>query len=167
MADKAKIGDIYVCKVKGGSRYFQYICNDSSQLGSQVIAVFKENTFENEKKDFENIQFIEIDFFAHVAIALGVKMGCWHKLTNTPIVSYGTILFRDTNDYGNSNVRHSDDWWVWEPNKPSKHVGSLVGELRNSFIGVVMAPPNIVARLTTGKYSYAYPAPVGDEPYWE
>jgi hypothetical protein len=30
-----------------------------------------------------------------------------------------------------------------------------------------MAPPNIVARLKTEKYSYFYPTPAGDEPYNE
>lgn len=164
---KAKIGDVYVCKVGDESRYFQYVCDDSSQLGSQVVAVFRRKFSEGEEVNFENITSLEIEFFAHVFIAFGLKMKSWSKVTNVPAIGFGEVLFRSTNDYGKPEVAESDDWWIWTVNGPKKHVGSLVDELRKSFIGVVMAPPNIVARLTTGKYSYVYPSPAGDSPYWE
>jgi hypothetical protein len=164
---KEKIGDIYVVECAGGDRYFQYLMNDSSQLGGNVIAVFSKKFSRGQSVDFLALRAEPVEFFAHVSISLGIKMKCWRWAAREQVVDHAPITFRDTDDYGKPGVTCSNNWWVWEPNGPARQVGPLVGDLRKSFIGVLMAPPNIVSRLETGIYSYAYPTPDGEGEYWE
>ncbi|MFC5479116.1 hypothetical protein [Massilia suwonensis] len=163
----AKIGDIYVVECAGGDRYFQYVMDDSSQLGANVIAVFAKKFPKGQSVDFLALKGESVEFFAHVSISLGIKMKCWRRVTHEQVADHGAIRFRDTDDYGKPGVTCSNYWWMWEPNGPARQVGPIEGELRKSFIGVLMAPSNIVSRLETGRYSYAYPVPAGDGEYWE
>jgi hypothetical protein len=163
---RAKVGDIFLVETDQGKRYFQYLGNDSTQLGGNIIAAFA-GTFEHDLVDVAGVRNQSIEFFAITTVSLGLKMQLWRHAGNALLVEHSHILFRDTNDYGNPERASSDDWWVWYPNTKSKHVGPLVGEYRNSYIGVLAAPTNIADRLRAGKYSYFYPAPQGDAPYLE
>ena len=164
---KYKVGDVFLCELEDSVRIFQYVGNDASQLNSNVIVAFKNMIPKGVEFDLGDLNKLDTDFYAHVAIDLGVKMKYWRKIGSALPAEWSNILFRDTNDYGKSGVTESDDWWVWEPNHAARNIGSLKGEYRKSYIGVVMAPPNILDRLKSGKYSYFYPAPKGVEPYWE
>ncbi|MQA21909.1 hypothetical protein [Rugamonas rivuli] len=147
---RAKIGDIFLVETEQGNRYFQYLGNDSTQLGGNIIVVFV-GTFENGSIDVAEMSSQPIEFFAITTISLGLKMQLWRHAGNALPIEHCHILFRDTNDYGNPELASSDDWWVWSPNTKSKHVGPLVGENRKSYIGVLAAPTNIADRLKTGK----------------
>jgi hypothetical protein len=163
---RAKIGDIFRVETEQGSRYFQYLGNDSTQLGGNIIAAFAGGVREADI-DIASITELPIEFFAITTISLGLKMRLWSFVGSARAVQYSHVIFRDTNDYGTPDVLSSNDWWVWSPNAKSKHVGPLVGEYRKSYIGVLAAPINICDRLKTGKYSYFYPSPQGNDPYFE
>ncbi|MFS2002026.1 hypothetical protein ACEN9F_00240 [Duganella sp. CT11-25] len=163
---RTKIGDVFLVEAEKGNRYFQYLGNDSSQLGGNMIAAFVGN-FEGSPIEIAAVISQPVEFFAITTVTLGLKMQLWKHVGNALPVEHSHVLFRDTNDYGNPELASSDDWWVWSPNTKSKHVGPLVGEYRKSYIGVLAAPTNIAARLRTGKYSYSYPVPQGEAPYLE
>ena len=163
---KIKAGDVFSLKVEGGNRYFQYLGNDNTQLGGNIIAAFS-GVHQQELFEIEKINELPIDFYAMTSIPLGVKIQLWDYFCSAPVVQYGRILFRSTEDYGEPEMLTSNDWWVWEPNTVHKHIGPLIDEYRNSYIGVLAAPTNVSDRLKTGKYSYFYPAPVGNGPFTE
>lgn len=163
---RAKTGDIFRVETEQGSRYFQYLGNDSTQLGGDIIAAFVGN-FREVDVSVANLTKLPIEFFAITTISLGLKMGLWSLAGNTLAVEHSHVVFRDTNDYGTPGVLSSNDWWVWSPNAKSRHIGPLVGDYRKSYIGVLAAPMNICDRLKTGKYSFFYPSPKGDSPYFE
>lgn len=163
---RAKIGDIFLVEAEQENRYFQYLGNDSSQLGGNIIAAFG-RSFKGTPLKTLDIISQPVEFFAITTIALGVKMQLWKHAGNALPIEHRHVLFRDTNDYGNPELISSDDWWVWSPNTKSKHIGPLVGDYRKSYIGVLASPAKIADRLRTGKYSYSYPVPRGDAPYWE
>ncbi len=162
----SKIGDIFRVETQQGSRYFQYLGNDSTQLGGNIVAAFV-GAFNEFDVDIASITKLPIEFFAITTISLGLKMGLWSLAGSALVVEHSKVIFRDTNDYGTPGVLSSNDWWVWSSNAKSKHIGPLVSEYRKSYIGVLAAPMNICDRLKTGKYSYFYPSPQDDAPYFE
>jgi hypothetical protein len=153
------IGDIFSVKIdEHTQKFMQYIVSDMTQLNSDVIRVFNQEYPLNASPNVLDIVSKEVQFYAHCVTILGVKMGCWSKFGNcTDVGNFNHLLFRDTDDYGNPDIRVSNDWWIWKINKEMIHVGKLEGENRNAEIGVVFSPPNIVHRVKTGVYPGLYP----------
>lgn len=86
-------------------------------------------------------------------------MGYWDKVGNiNDIGRTDHILFRDSGDYGNPQIKISQDWWVWKVNGEQRHIGKLEGEYKKAEIGIVMDAESIVSRMKTGKYDGYYPA---------
>ena len=82
----------------------------------------------------------------------------WEKVGNSAdIGEIDRILFRDSNDYGDSNIRVSERWWVWNINSPQKYVGKLEKENLLAEIGIVVNPMDLLDRMRTGKYNFKYP----------
>ena len=155
---KYKIGDIFSVNISDNKcRFFQYIADDSTQLNSNVIRVFKKEYSNNDNIDLNNIVNSGVDFYAHVILKLGVKLNIWEKIEN---IKYGNgceIIFRDSSDYGNPNIKVSKNWWVWKINEEQKSIGPLSDEYKNAEIGIVINPNAILKRLETGKYQFVYP----------
>lgn len=56
-------------------------------------------------------------------------------------------------------VKISQRWYVWHIGDDDfKYVGKLRGKNRESEIGMVMTPYDIVDRIKTGKYNFYYPS---------
>lgn len=132
--------------------------NDLTQLNSDVIRVFKKVYSSDGNIDLNDLITEDVEFYAHCVIKLGLKMGFWNKIGNIGNTgSVDHIFFRDTPDYGDPQVKVSQNWWVWKINQEQKKIGKLYGMYENSEIGIVMNPKNIVHRIITGKYDGFYP----------
>lgn len=91
-----------------------------------------------------------------MVVKWGIKMKLWEKVGNVPEVGEVDVLFRDTNDYG-KQVKVSNNWYIWRMNEPFIDVGKLEGDNQKAEIGIVVAPPDIIDRMRTGKYDFVYP----------
>jgi len=135
-------------------------------LGSALIVVFRRSYPKSAVPHFDEIISDEVEFYCHVTVLVGKKMGRWWKVGFRPVTRAFPMLFRGTSDYGNPAVRVSEHWYVWEPNQPFRDVGCLTGELTKAEIGVVLNPDAIVNRIRRGVYDIFYPAyEPGQEPY--
>lgn len=158
-----KIGDVFSVMIDDNNKkYFQLIAYDLTQLNSDVIRAFKKKYPVGSNQELMEILNDEIEFYAHCVTKLGIKMGYWEKIGNVSNVGeINHILFRDTADYGNPQIKISQDWWVWKINEEQRRVGTLVGENQKAEIGLVINPESIVYRMRTGEYDFkAYPS------YW-
>lgn len=158
-----KIGDVFQVDLGDGQKsYFQYICNDLTQLNSDVIRVFDKKYTIAEHPLIEDIVSEGISFYAHAITSIGVKLGYWEKVGKSDAVGdLQKILFRDTNDcargVNDPPILISRNWHVWRINEEFRTVGLLKGEHRNAEVGLVMTPIDIVERIRTGKYPGYYP----------
>jgi hypothetical protein len=151
-------GDVFSVKFEDGTvKYFQYVADDTTQLNSSVIRAFKHRYRADEVVDIKKIVKGEVEFFAHVFLRVGLKLGYWDKVGHASEVGKVDVWFRDSEDYGNPEVKRSEKWYVWKINEPFMDIGKLEGKYRDAEIGVVVAPENIVQRIRTGKYSFKYP----------
>ena len=154
-----KIGDILSVRLDDSSKkYMQYIISDLTQLNSDVIRAFKKVYPISENPDLTDIIKGEVDFYAHCVTKSGIKLGLWELIGNIAEVGdTENILFRDSSDYGNPEIKVSRNWWVWTINSEQKKVGILEGENRKAEIGIVIRPISIVYRMQMGKYDFKYP----------
>lgn len=154
-----KIGDVFGAKITDRKKkYMQYIANDSTQLNSDVVRVFKKSYPIEINPDLSEVINGEVEFYAHCVTKWGIKLQLWEKVGN--IANIGRtdhILFRDSSDYGNPEVRVSDNWWIWKINENQTKIGKLIGENKNAEIGIIMDANSIVHRMKTGKYGGFYP----------
>jgi len=162
MCDGFHIGDIFEVPLDTETkRYFQYIANDQSQLGADVIRIFTKVYTIDSEPVLEDVVGDDVEFYAHVVIQWGVRMQLWKRAGNVSDLGNGDMLFRDTDDYGvkegETPVEMSEDWYVWRINEPFQHVGRLSGRNREAEIGIVISPVHIVDRMRTGKYHFVYP----------
>jgi len=156
-----KIGDVFSVNVDDKSKkYLQYIVSDLTQLNSDVIRVFKKVYPFDTNPDLSEIVKGEVEFYAHCVTKWGLKLGYWEKVGSIAEVGkIDHILFRDSGDYGNPQIKVSQDWWVWKINEEQKRVGKLIGENQNAEIGLVINPESIVYRIRMGEYDFkAYPS---------
>jgi hypothetical protein len=153
-----KIGDVFSVPLGGDSKkYFQYIANDRTQLNSDVIRAFKKKYSMDEAPNLSEIAGDEVEFYAHVVIKWGIKMGLWSKVGNDAFCGHIDALFRGSKDYGNQEIKISSNWYVWKINQPFQKVGKLEGNYRMADLGTVVSPPDIVDRMRTGQYNFVYP----------
>jgi hypothetical protein len=157
------IGDVFEVPIDENSKkYFQVIAFDSTQLSSSVIRAFKKKYNPTEKPGLSDIIHDEVDFYAHCFANVGVKLNFWRKVGNiTKVGPVGSIVFRDTNDYGRKlgeePVKVSNNWYVWRVNDENfTKVGKLKGENQKAEIGLVFSPKSIVERMCSDKYDLKF-----------
>ena len=159
---RIKIGDVFSVSLDENSKkYFQYIADDQSQLNSSVIRVFAKRYPLDDQTDPDTIIAGEVQFYAHVVVRWGLRLGSWEKVGHATEVGTSDILFRGTDDcfgkVGEERVRVSHQWYVWRINGEFQRVGPLTDKYREAEIGVVVTAGDIVDRMRTGKYDFAYP----------
>jgi len=78
-----------------------------------------------------------------------MKLNFWELKGNLEIrKSTNSIIFRDSSDYGDHNVKISTNWWVWKINEPQVYIGQLIkNEHRSAEIGMVFNPIAIIERM--------------------
>ena len=139
-------------------RYIQYVVSDLTQLNSDVVRVFSKSYKIDETPNVEQITLDDVSFYAHYCTKLGIKMSAWRLYGNSQNVgAYSNIIFRDSEDYGSPQIKVSNWWYVWHINEDFRNVGKLVGENRNSYIGIVFSPNSMVEYIRHGTYQGVYP----------
>lgn len=160
MSNRFTVGDVFEVRLDTSNvGFFQYVARDSSQLNSHIVRVFKQKHRDDELPDLSQIVGGEIDFHAHVFLSVGVKQKFWRKMAGGDVIGGLDVLFRDSNDYGKSKRKTSNDWYVWSVDSPYQQVGALRGAYRNAEVGVVVPPDSLVYRMKNGSYDFFYPEP--------
>ncbi len=154
---KFKRGDMFSVQVSNGNRFFQYLEDDSTQLSSNVVCVFKLISSAVENVSVEEIKASGVDFYAHVLIKLGTKLGVWTRLSGAEINLHDDPWFRDSSDYGNPKIKETNNWWLWQINRPRSELCGRTDQLRQSHIGIVVTPDDVIKRLELGSYQFFYP----------
>jgi hypothetical protein len=157
-----RIGDVFSVQMDTHSvKYFQYIANDATQLGSNVIRAFKPSYRLDDKSDLSSIINDDVQFYAHVFISLGIEMHVWQRVGHVPDVGDLDMWFRGTNDYGTKvgekPIRVSHNWYVWRINEDHRRIGSLDDNYKNASVGLVINPLGILELLKGNKYPINYP----------
>lgn len=159
-----KKGDVFSAVINDKEKkYFQYIANDLTQLNSDVIRAFKAKHPVDKTPDISEILSDDVDFYAHCAVNLGVKMNLWTKIGKSDeLGALDDILFRCTSDYGHKvgdvPKNTSSKWYVWKINDTDfTRIGKLEGTYKESFIGLVFNPLGIIELLKGNKYPVNYP----------
>jgi hypothetical protein len=154
-----KIGDIFEVPLDDKTKkYIQYIANDQTQLNSSVIRAFKTKYALEAQPGMGEITTDVVDFYAHTVLKPGIIRKIWKRIGKSPDIGNLAIFFRGTNDVLDPKIKVSKNWHVWERDGPSRRVGELVGDYQNAEIGAVMPAGQIVHRMRTGKYTFAYPS---------
>lgn len=156
MAARFNEGDIFEVSLNNNTKgYFQYLCKDKSQLGGYVIRAFKKHYAMAEQPDLEQIVRDAVSFYTHTVLQWGIKDGVWKKVgQSSDTGNTSDILFRDTDDVGNPDIKVSKRWRIWRVNGPREYVGELKGENRGAEIGSVFPPSDIITRMQTGKSEF-------------
>lgn len=159
MSKRPSVGDLFEVQLDSASaRAFQYVSDDTTQLHSNVVRVFRETYKVGEPVDVRRILDGEIDFHAHVFLTIGIRQKRWRKIGRAePPGDLDAVLFRDSDDYGDPKVRISKNWYIWKINSISEHVGVLSQRYQGAEIGVVVPPDSLVHRMRNGKYNFVYP----------
>lgn len=155
---KATLGDVYCVTINAAQKgYFQYVADDSTQLHSNVVQVFRARYLIAEQPPLSEVAQSATEFFSHVILKIGLRNKYWEYVGNTAFSPPVNVLFRNSGDYGNPKVLSSSDWWVWKIGNPAKRIGVLKGDHRNAYIGLVVPPDSLVYRMRNGTYDFIYP----------
>lgn len=159
-----KIGDVFSVNInESEKKYFQLISFDLMQLNSDVIRVFKKTYENNVELTLQEIINDEAINYAHCSTKHGIKLNLWTKVGNISEVGrLDNIIFRNTNDYGHKvgeePIKISNNWHIWKINAENfTRVGKLTGENRNSYVGLVFNPFDIIDILKGNDYLINYP----------
>jgi hypothetical protein len=159
MSKKLTVGDVFEVRLDASTkRFFQYAADDTSQLNSPVVRVFRKSYDVHESPELHSITKGDIDFHAHVLLGIGIKQRLWQRVGHQKPPDDIDVLFRDTNDYGNPKIVVSSNWYVWRVNEPFEKVGQLRPKDEGAEIGVVVPPDSLIYRMRNGRYDFAYPA---------
>jgi len=152
------VGDVFEVALSGQKKaFFQYACDDPSQLDSNIIRVFQDRYETDDTPDVQDILSGAVDFWAHVVLKLGTNMHLWKFYAKGSAPPLPSIHFRISSDYGNPSVTKSDNWWVWKVGEEHRFVGNDPKLLRVAEIGIVVNPKAVVERMHTGQYTFFFP----------
>lgn len=158
MSQKLVVGDVFEVRMDAlTKRLFQYVATDASQLNSHVVRVYKKPYGLNELPDLRAVINGGVDFHAHVLLGIGIKQKLWQKVGHEQPLGAVDVLFRDTNDYGNPEIKVSRNWYVWTVNAPFEKVGEFRPKYEAAEVGVVVPPDSLIYRMRNGKYDFVYP----------
>lgn len=155
-----KIGDVFCIVVDNEYKvYFQYICNDTTQLNSSVICVFSKRYSLDAIPKINDVVNGSIMFYAHTVLRWGIHLGCWEKIGKAEVMVNVDIIFRQVNHmkYITCKLVHGElvhEWCVWKVNEPMIEVKNTDIVLLNSERGSVVPAIDIINRVKTGKYAY-------------
>jgi len=158
VSKRVVVGDLFEVQLDQSSvRFFQYIADDATQLSSQVVRVFRETYSAGEPLDAHRVTAGEVHFYAHVFLRNGLKQGFWRKVGHVQPPAVVNTLFRNSDDYGNPEIKVSKRWYIWKANCPFEEVGELTPRYQGAEIGVVVPPDSLIYRMRNGRYDFVYP----------
>lgn len=147
-----KIGAVFCAEINNEFKcFFQYVAIDSTDLNSSVIRAFKRPYPMDYIPVMNEIVKDEVEFYAHTVLRAGIDYNAWYKVGKSGEVGegYKEVYFRVPEDIENVGV--SENWYIWQINKPV----FFLGKLPNSEEGSVMPDISIIDRLKYGKYMHA------------
>lgn len=151
------IGDVYAIQLPDNRvGFMQHLANDSSQLGSNVVCVFRVIQAQDSPVDLAQIVQADIEFYAHVLLKAGETLGIWNKVGRANKAHTSLPLWCKCID-SDRTIAESKNWKVWRTD------GLLIPAVLDSRdfleaeIGIVFSPLNIQARLINGQYPKVYP----------
>ena len=135
-----KIGNIFCTKIDDRWKvYFQYICNDLTDLNSSVIRIFKTRYPIEEKVNLEEVVKGEVQFYAHVILRSGIADGVWEKVgksSNLGLEGLNKVWFAITHTtrYDQKtrtlfDVDPDKNWLIRKVNEDMVRVGILSKEI--------------------------------------
>ncbi len=154
---KLEVGDIFEVSLPNKMyTYFQYVGDDSTLMNSNVIRVFEYQKEENEKLVFDNILKSKILYYTHCMVKIGAtKYNIWKKIGNVSLeINYNPPFFRE---HGDSGVKKSYTWYVWQVNNQTVRIGELTNEYINYNRGGVFHPLDVKEWIETGKNRFYLP----------
>ena len=152
------IGDIFFVKTKRNKKkFFQYNAEDSTQLYGEVIRVFKKEYTLTENPDLEEVLLKQVEFHTHTFIKEGIKSGYWVKIGHSENIGNLEVIFRDTDDYCEPEIKISSNWFIWKINEKRIDIGRMKKKYQNAEYGLIFAPINVLERINTGKNTVVYP----------
>jgi hypothetical protein len=163
-----KTGDIFEVNLGNNTKgYVQYIADDTEQLNSSVVRVFKKRYPVESAPSFDEITTGDVEFYSHITdIKHGEKDGTWRKVGKSEDI--GDIkkpIFRSCSEditmYSPSHL--SKHWYVWRIGEESQTVRPGNKVLEQSDIGMVIWPESIKERMETGKYHAFFPKFEGEK----
>jgi hypothetical protein len=173
---RTKLGDLFEVPLSNQTKaVFQYVANDSAQLGADVIQVSKRRwaaetdalpLINDLRDDFRT------DFFLHTTLKLGLRDGSWTKIGALPCTSeYLSVWFKDCADYGfGTSVTTSNRWRIFQINRPIVHEGPVpTSELPKEHLldelGYMFPTACVRHRIEFGVYRGFHPQPTcGTDP---
>lgn len=152
-----KPGDIFQVPIDDKAFFLQYIQDDSTLLGSNIIRVFDYSIGIDDSLELKDLPGKKISFIAHTFIKGGLKLCNWEFKGNVKIEEDFTgLMFRATDDVY-SEVKKSNNWYIWKVGNEEEKIGSLKGEYKNLPYGTVYHPIDIVEWIKTGNHGFMYP----------
>ena len=122
-------GDVFEVRLGESLKYFQYLMDDETQLGGNVIRVFSKLYRAGESIDTNDIIKGEVECYSHTFIRLGVKEDAWRKVGNSQdLGECCEIKFKSVIDYPRS-------WNIWTVNQPLHNSILLPDSYENANIG--------------------------------
>lgn len=159
-----RIGDVFCVVINNLYKsYFQYIANDSSQLNSCVIRIFKTRYPIEYIPNIKDIVVDDVICYAHTFIKIGLQMNIWDRVGNCKIsydINTEKILFGvaqetivNMSNISVSYVNPLTNWYIWAISNSSRHYVKLPDCLINMIeLGRVMPYDEIINRIEFGYY---------------
>ena len=167
---RKKLGDVFEVLLGDGRKAaFQYVANDSAQLGADVIQVSRCRW----SRDTEASVILadlrmdfQVDFFLRTTVKLGLRDGSWTKIGSLPFSSdYQSVWFKTSSDYGfGTSVTTSSRWRVFRVNQPLVEYGPvpaavLPKEHLLDELGHMFSTASVRHRIEFGVYRGFHPQP--------
>ncbi|WP_290078250.1 hypothetical protein [uncultured Muribaculum sp.] len=160
-----KPGDVYCAEFDNRFKcYFQYVIQDTQQLHSNVIRVFKTHHPIDYCPTIGDIVNDEVAFYTHALIWIGVKSGAWYKVGKCPDTNSAAlenIIFGYSLDSKFVLIRPTmvnalENWRIWKANQPYVVVDRLPEKYHGIIeLGSVKAYNEIRSRMEYGYYKYS------------
>ena len=139
-------GDIFCAEIENEYKcYFQYIERDRTQMGSNVIRVFKTRYPITYDPIIDEIVKDEVFFYAHtLVLRLGTLEQVWTKVgTSKDIGDTENIYFR----------LYDNQWYIWKINGKFQYINEITEEIRCYHLGWVFSVKEIIKKIKSGHYS--------------
>jgi hypothetical protein len=167
---RKKLGDVFEVLLGDGTKAaFQYVANDSAQLGADVIQVSRcrwSGDAEGSAILADLRMDFQVEFFLHTTVKLGLRDGSWTKIGSLPFSSeYQGVWFKTSSDYGfGTSVMTSSRWRVFRVNQPLVEYGPvptavLPKEHLLDELGYMFSTASVRHRIEFGVYRGFHPQP--------
>ncbi len=143
-----RINDIYEVELPDCKRYFQFLGSDSSLLGGNVIAIFRDRHDKSASPEVNDIIKGPVEYYCHTTINYGVELGLWKKYDNAPACNdLSRIYFCNCFD-----LAIIQRWYVWKINEKQLSFSRLPYRFRNAYITCLFSPTDVYHKIQYGKF---------------